>query len=484
MQRWSILWRTIVLSALGHTLYPYCRHLRVLDLRDLGYLLEDDKFRGKISKHFFSGEMARFQFMTTPAGKTRSARLDRNKIINAIADEITQQAPLLEALSEPTGMDTLISGALLDWAPRLSHLRRLDLFDGKAFADETLRNMLHAHCPNLDTLKIYLSTSPDTDNALATFINGMQPNKLVYFENLRESAISSETFLALDTQGQSLRQLKLDLSEEGILALARLQRCNAISTLSISTQRPSVDLKATQNDVYLQIVEWLKSCKGLKSVTFNNIVSAPDFIAPVLSNNRELQLEDLTINATKEEAMYVVKDHHDFHQALSGQNELRRLHLRAEPEPTSRDDIERLIGTLCKLKNLRELKLTRISDYFSDEQIILISHHLLNLEDLYVGGYGVSDAVFPAVAKLKKLKVVSFSGITTFTSQGIMDFIQQLGPGNAGLVLSVDSADPDSAMSPEEQELIRNMIKSKVDGRFEYQLLRGQLRKSVSFDVR
>lgn len=28
VQRWSILWRTIILSALGHTSYPYCKHLR------------------------------------------------------------------------------------------------------------------------------------------------------------------------------------------------------------------------------------------------------------------------------------------------------------------------------------------------------------------------------------------------------------------------------------------------------------------------
>lgn len=31
-------------------MYPYCRYLRVLDLRDLTDLLDDDKFRGKIAK--------------------------------------------------------------------------------------------------------------------------------------------------------------------------------------------------------------------------------------------------------------------------------------------------------------------------------------------------------------------------------------------------------------------------------------------------
>lgn len=50
VQRWSILWRMLILSGLGKTMYPYCRYLRILDLRDLTDLLDDDKFRSKIAK--------------------------------------------------------------------------------------------------------------------------------------------------------------------------------------------------------------------------------------------------------------------------------------------------------------------------------------------------------------------------------------------------------------------------------------------------
>lgn len=41
------------------------------------------------------------------------------------------------------------------------------------------------------------------------------------------------------------------------------------------------------------------------------------------------------------------------------------------------------------------------------------------------------------------------------------------------MMLSVDNADPESAISVEGQDLIREMMATKVDGRFEYQLLRG-----------
>lgn len=471
VQKWSILWRTVILSALGKTVYPYCRHLRFLDLRDFGNLLEDDKFRGKISQHFFKGELARFHFVTKGLGQARFARLDRVKIISAIGDEITQQAPLLEAISEPIGLD-ILSSALLTWIPRLRHLQRLDLFDGKAFADEQLRNLLHAHCPNLEMLKIYRSSSQDADHALATFIGGMLENKLVYFENHGDCGIGTETCLALNTQGQSLKQLKLALTEEGILALGLLQGCTALRTLAVSSDRVSVDLKTTQNDVYLEIIEWLKNCTSLRDVSFHNIVSAPDLLIPVLLN-KDVALDELDINATNEDATYIVKDHHDFHRALNQQPTIRRLHLRADPDPTTRDDIETLMNAFCALRGLRELRLTRISDYFTDEHIKLLVEHLPELEEFSIGGYGISDAVLKGMAKLKKLKAVTFGGITTFTLDGLIDYIDELGPGNHGLVLSIDMADPDSAISQEEEELLRELVETKVDGRFEYQLLRG-----------
>ncbi|KAF2167707.1 hypothetical protein M409DRAFT_65831 [Zasmidium cellare ATCC 36951] len=470
VQRWSILWRTITLSAFGRTINPYCRHLRFLDLRDLGDLLDDDKFRGQIAKQFFKGELAKFHFvMQTPSKYGRANRLDTKKIISAIGNEITQQAPLLEALSEPTSSN-ILSTALLDWAPRLPHLKSLDLWDGRALADETIRNLLHAHCPNLTNLRIYYSANEDADHQLATFISGMQENTLSSFENISACRIGPETCLALSSHGKSLQSLKLGLSDEGVQALALLQGCTAVETLALASFTPSPDLKATHNDVFLEIVEWLKNCRSLVDVSFTNFVSAPDLLLPVLLN-KDISLQKLQVNAT-EGAMYVVKDHHDFHQALSQQKRLRSLLLRADPDPVTRDDLETLMDAFCSLKDLRELRLTRISDYFSDEHIGLIAQQLPNLEDLYIGGYGVSDAVFTHLTNLQNLKVITFSGVTSFTESGIIDFVSQLGEGNYGLTLSVDNADPESAISPESQDLIRDVMAKQLDGRFEYQLLR------------
>lgn len=471
VQRWAVLWRTIILSAVDKTMFPYCRNLRLLDLKDFDELLRDDKFRGKTVKTFFEGDLSRFHF-TLPGGKKGGPlRLDNGKVLRAVGEAVIDQAPLLEGLWEPTVSDLLMN-ALPDWAPRLNHLRRLQVWDGKVFANETTRDLLHAHCPHLESIALFTNSSSDADHGIAAFIAGMPPNKLTYFENFGTCSIGQETCLALSAQGASVKTLRIYLSEEGITSMGLLQGCTTLRELSISGDRPSPDMKATQNDVFLEVMEWLKSCSDLKRLSFGNLVSAPDFALAVLQNNA-VRLESLDINGG-DDGLYVVKDHSAFHQALTQQQDLQTLHLKADPDPTSRDDIETFINSVCSLTRLQDLRLVRISDYFSDEHIKLLARYLPDLRELFIGGYGISDSVLTEVAKLKHLRNVSLNGVTTFTTGGIVQFVEQLGEGNTGIVFAVDNADPDSGISPEDQDMLRELIQNKVDGRFEYQLLRGE----------
>ncbi|KAK5169587.1 uncharacterized protein LTR77_005564 [Saxophila tyrrhenica] len=472
VQRWSILWRTIILSALGKTLYPYCRHLRMLDLRDLNALLEDEKFRGKISKVFFASELARFHFTRNTPAKSRAAvGLDRIKIINALGEQIIQQAPLLEVLSEPTLLP-MLSTALLTWTPRLGQLRRLELFSQKALADETIRNLLHSHCPHLEAITIFGTNEPETDHALASFIGGMPADKLSHLEILGDIGVGTETCLALNSHGKSLTTLKLRLGDEGILALALLQSCTAVESLSVGSDKGyAVDLRGTQNDVYLEIVTWLKGCTGLKSLEVFNMTSAPQLCTPILLSH-SAKLEEISINAN-DDYTYVVKDHREFHEALLEQPSLRRLQLKADPEPPTRKDIELLVTTFSSLKGLRQLTMIRLSDYFTDDHISYVVGSLPELESLYIGGFGATDAALDSLANLKNLTTLTISSLTRFSSEGVSRFIEQLGPGNKGLGLSIESADPDYAITEEEQEVLRELIQVKVGGRFDYQLFRG-----------
>ena len=464
------------MSALGKTIYPYCKHLRMLDLRDLGYLLEDDKFRqGKIVKNFFSGPLERFHLtMEAPVrqgSRNRPKRLDIRRIVVTVGDVITEQSPLLETLTEPI-IDGLLSSALLSWAPRLSHLRRLDLWDGSALADETVCRLIHSHCPNLDALRIYSATSQDADRQIASFINGRMPNTLTYFECLSNCHIGVETAIALSNMhGKSLTVLKLYLTEDKIKALGCLQGCTSVATLAIDYSGQPDDLKATQNDLYLEIVEWLRACVSLRDISLSHMISAPDLVLPLLLT-KEIQLHKLQINS-KEGMMYLVKDHHDFHQSLGQELSLQELSLRADPEGLGRDDLDTMTTSICSLTNLRHLTLTRISDFFTDQHIQAFACHLEKLEHIYVGGYGITDGVWDSVARLKNLKSLTFSGLTNFTMAGMLRFVEQLGDGNQGLMLAVDNAANESALTPEEQDVVREALAAKVEGSLAYQLLTG-----------
>lgn len=44
------LWRTIILSSLGKTLYPYSRYIRTLNLENLTFLLTNPKFESETTK--------------------------------------------------------------------------------------------------------------------------------------------------------------------------------------------------------------------------------------------------------------------------------------------------------------------------------------------------------------------------------------------------------------------------------------------------
>lgn len=472
MAKWSVLWSSIIRSAMGKTFSPYCRHLRVLDLKDLFLLLEtldEPKFRNKIGKQFFAGDFAKFHHTFDKSVKWRSGRLKVQQSLVSIADEVIGSAPLLSSLTEPNA-EAIFLDALPRWIPKLGHLRELTLWDGKALGDESLQKLLHVYAPGLSRLSIYTSTDTQSDHRLAAFISGMRENTLVTFETISDVTIGRETCLALNHHGKSLTTLKLALKEDGLLALGLLQGCTSIEVLSLESLATPADLKTTKYDLYLEILGWLGSRTLLKDVTLVDLPSAPDLLLPLLLNNN-VKLQRLQIKSN-ESSMYSTAENQDFHAALRAQPSLRALILRADPDPPSREGIETLLESICSLKELRELNLTRISDFFTDEHLNQLAHHLPQLSSIYVGGYGISDSVLDAMSSMKALSQLNFAGITSFTVNGLLDFVAKLGTSNQGLWLSVDSADPDSMLSQEAQDLVKDAIVTKLGGTFEYQPLR------------
>jgi hypothetical protein len=315
--------------------------------------------------------------------------------------------------------------------------------------------------------------SEDSDSKLARFLNNMPSNTLEYFENIGECGIGIETCKALNTHAKSLKFLALAVPDRGIEGLALMKDCTVIETLKLTDTQSPHDLKEFHKDTLDGMVEWLKQCTRLREVSLTHFVSAPDILTPALCEEG-IDLVDLQISA-RDDSMYALREHPEFHAAIGLQTKLQSLLLKADPEPLEPVARNQLCESLCELRDLRYLKLTRSSDYFQDDQLQLLGENLLNLEDLLVGGWLLTDQTLVTLSNLGNLKSVTFNGLSVFTADGLLEFIDKLGPGNRGLAISIDMASLDAALSSEEQDLVRDTLASKVQGRFEYQLVRGEL---------
>lgn len=465
IQKWSIMWRSIIASSIGATAFPYCRYIKTLDFRDLSYLLEEDKFRtalrGDISKKFFAGEMSQFKIMapSKPGRKKRPEPFDIDAVVDAIGEAVTQHTPSLEQI---TG--NVKPSALVKWAPRLPRLTSLQLWEGKALGDPAAQEAIITHCPKFDALSFYIWNGEGVDQQLASFLTGLQPQQLRYFENISHAGIGEGTLLSLGSHGQSLKFLKLALKTDALPHLGLLKNCTAIESLEldhIDVLMAPTDLEATQNDVFLEVRDWLGQCKSLRSLFFKGFIAAIKLVTPILYQD-DIKLSHLGLD------QYSAHAATDFHLALAHHSSLKWLHLTAESDGMTRDDIDLVLETLVQLKQLTHIKLLGVSDFFNDEHIITLARNLPHLDDVYFTSLQVGDAILPELANLKELRRVEVASISTFTFEGLIDFVDRLGPGNRGIEFMVSSAEPQSKLSDEEVMQINQRFAVYVDGKLDY----------------
>lgn len=250
--------------------------------------------------------------------------------------------------------------------------------------------------------------------------------------------------------------------------LGLLKNCTALETLElehINLEEP-IDLEATQHDVFLEVREWLSQCKQLRTLIFTRFLAAYKLVAPMLYQE-EINISHLNIDS------YVAHNAADFHRALASHTSLQWLHLAADSEAMTRDDIDIIVDSLAQLHQLKHVKLLGVSDFFNDEHIITLARNLPHLDELYFTGLQVSDAVLPELANLKELRRLDIASISTFTFEGLMDFVDRLGPGNRGIEVMVSSAAQDTRLSDDEVLLINQNFATKAGGKLDYVPFRG-----------
>jgi hypothetical protein len=264
------------------------------------------------------------------------------------------------------------------------------------------------------------------------------------------------------------------LSSTAIKTLSFLQECVALEYLEIQDSDGMVNLEATENDIFLEVISWLGRCERLRELLLRNLSSGPAILAQVCLRNN-IRLRALHVDG------YSLLGNQDFHRALSHQTSLESLYLKADPEGAFRDDIDVLISSISSLTKLRYLNLFSTSDYFRTSEILKLSAVLTNLEELWFGGYDVTDDLWRGMANLPQLRALNISAMTSFSFDGILAFISMLKDSNQGLNLSIMSQKAEHLLTDYEETVIRQSIVDKVDGKFDFTLFREVDSESESF---
>lgn len=460
-RKWTLLWRSITLSSLDdkNCYKPYCRYIKTLDFRNLSVMLEDQKFVPAVRKAFFAGPLQPFYF---PSKENKRQGVDVVAIVNAIGDAVTAKTTLLEEI------DGHVSpGFLPRWISRSPKLQSLVLWRGEALANGA-GDSIAKHCDQFRNLTIHDWRSPDADESLATFLNELPADMLAYFEIISHNEIGKLSFQALGRH-KSLQQLDLgNLNREAIHNLNALKCCTEIHTLKLDDYFGTVQLETLNNDVFIEVVDWLSSCRKLRDLRLKKFFDGPAILSRVLYSPTvkltTLSLEGYTVRHTSAQL---------FHSALSEQQSLESVWLKGNGEDTTPDDLQIMVEGLCNLKNLRELVLKDVSDEFSEEHIISLALSLPLLEEFWTSGGEVSADILPPLANLKHLKNLTLYAMTRFPMDAIIDFLSSLDPQTQrGFNLSLMAADPESDLSEMEQDIIREYIRANLDGRFDFVLWR------------
>lgn len=275
-------------------------------------------------------------------------------------------------------------------------------------------------------------STEDRDHKLAHFLGAIRPQSLKMLETIRDIGAGAEAFLALNAHSESLKDLRLCVSNDSLPHLSLLRDCTALESLRIEDVHGTTDLEKTQHDVFTETIDWLRKCENIKNISFTRLSSAPAIMTPILLDDK-IQLRKLEID------LYSANQAQALHQALVNQkSSLRVLSLSGETDLMVRDDVDAIVDSVKQLTGLMTLKLMLVQEIFQDEHLITMIQNLTSLEDLYLTGMEIKDSVLEYVGNLPNLKSVVFSGISKFTTEGLFEFISRLGSGNEGIRVMVD----------------------------------------------
>ncbi|AEO57856.1 hypothetical protein MYCTH_2110233 [Thermothelomyces thermophilus ATCC 42464] len=466
IERFIGLWRSIIISSLGKTLFPYCCWIKVLRLGTLDSQLEDLAHdTSGLRDLFFSPPLENLQIRRCSDGV-----LDIRAIILEVAHMITdcirtsaEQQGKLVGLTALEGYH-LPAANLRILVLGLSSLTSLFIRDGYVLTSDVAR-AIRANCPAFRELECFYCYGTKIDEEFGGFLRNLEPNTLVSFTILNKNEVARETFRALCVHSQSLKNLDLlSLDLPAFHSLDELRHCLSLESLKLgptpeaSTYPWHIECK----DAFEGVVRWLQNCTSLSDLGFTVVPLATTLLAQVLKSPA-VHLEGLKIETMEFDI--------EFCSSLAHQQQLQHLTLRIWDEDLlDADDQRRAVfaAAIARCRNLRELD---TNELFSLEDLDRICSSLPLLETMAVTGTFVDDEFLLRISRLSTLKRLFLYGPSF---EVLLRFLGKLAADpeghHEGLQLHIPDQ-VDTHMTEQKEAQVATIIKELFGGRLEYHRL-------------
>ncbi|KAI0166186.1 hypothetical protein GGR57DRAFT_509894 [Xylariaceae sp. FL1272] len=430
------LWRSLILSSIGTTVYPYCAYVLMIQALSLGsglgYFLDDIRSDTRTRNFFFEGPMQQFQDDTIT--RTRFVREDLTKINIKCADSITRYIKEL-AVNSGTAValrhlevGQITRDTLISWLARLGTLTFLQLENGSVLDSEVATALSH-YCPNFKELKCFQWAS-STSEEVAAFFQTLRHNSLQRLAILSSNLIEEPSLDALNAQAESLKELCLrSLSSSATKNLGRLSKCTALEIIDIEMVHREPPIHDSQDEDSLRTASWIRSCKQLRELNMCHIGNALSMLKNVLEDP-EIRLKQLKLQDYCDLDSADGTIGREVWTALGQQGALESLTIALQDgviDGLTLSQHPELTDSICRLSKLTTLNLMQA--YVSSAEIRRFTSSLPLLEDLSFGGDIIDDSVIEHLRKWPRLVSLSINAVTAFSFESLQSFAQNLNHG-------------------------------------------------------